>query len=448
MYKFRRFRSRIRVNLISKLSPANVFCLLSILSLITLLMCFMVSKGELISHYLFYDRRDTGMDFFHSIEYVKGRKPYTDWNVLYPPLANLVFYFFFYLIPRGVSDNWPSDFLESVYMRGTDYDLRTHQAPLLIFTLYLIFIACFFIFVIVLTLNKFSYTKANCVAMCMLLSYGNMYAIERGNNVWLVFPLVLFFANFMDSNNKIVRELALLSLAAAIGLKLYPAFFAMLLIIDGKYKEFVRLVLYSLLLIIVPFFFFKDDFYSLFSYFRKLLHLSSSDTSDWLNIAIPQPWLHLDFVGIVSRVARYFKVYLGVDLSMKFLKFIKITSLAISFIFTFYFKKIWQKTLFITVAMILFHTQPEYILGWIVVPLVLFLKDEDNLTKVNVVPFLLMTLLTIHLPLFYTYNVSYPNIAIKQLLLLLLFLWCLVMSMINLYRNLKYGQWKSKFLRK
>lgn len=439
MDKFRHFRKRTSFNLISNLSPTNVFCLLSIVSLLTLLMCFMVSKGEFISRYFFYDIRDSGMDFFHSIEYVKGRKPYTDWDVLYPPLANFIFYFFFYLIPRGVSANWPSDFLESVYIRGTDFDLRTYQAPFLIFVFYTILITCFFIFVIVLALNKFSYTKANCVAICMLFSYGVMFAIDRGNIIWLIFPLVLFFANFVDSNNNFVRELALLSLAAAIGIKLYPSFFSVLLIHDRKYKEFGRLVLYSIIFIIVPFFFFKDDFYALFSYFHKLLFTATSDTSYWLN---------LDFMGILSRMVLYAKVYLGLDLSIKFLKFIKITSLAISFIFTFYFKKVWQKILFITVAMILFHTQPEYILGWIVVPLVLFLKEEDNLTKANVIPFLLMTLLTIHLPLFYTYNVSYPNIAIKQLLLLLLFLWCLVMSMIKLYRNLKYGQWKSKFSRK
>jgi len=30
----------------------------------------------LISRYYFYDTRDTGMDFFHSIEYVRGRVPY------------------------------------------------------------------------------------------------------------------------------------------------------------------------------------------------------------------------------------------------------------------------------------------------------------------------------------------------------------------------------------
>ena len=55
-------------------------------------LCVFITHGSILSDLLFYDTRDTGMDFFHSIEYVRGRTPYKQFNTLYPPLANLFFY--------------------------------------------------------------------------------------------------------------------------------------------------------------------------------------------------------------------------------------------------------------------------------------------------------------------------------------------------------------------
>ena len=50
------------------------------------------THGEIFSEIFFNDSLDTGMDFFHSIEYTRGRAPYDLFETLYPPLANLFFY--------------------------------------------------------------------------------------------------------------------------------------------------------------------------------------------------------------------------------------------------------------------------------------------------------------------------------------------------------------------
>ena len=62
--------------------PAWVFCAVSLLGMAAVAVCIFASHGDLIKHYFFYDDRDTGMDFFHSIEYVKGRMPYGLFNTL------------------------------------------------------------------------------------------------------------------------------------------------------------------------------------------------------------------------------------------------------------------------------------------------------------------------------------------------------------------------------
>ena len=50
--------------------------------------------------------------FFHSIEYMRGRMPYGQFDTLYPPLANLFFYVLYLLVPKTQSDTWT----ESVYL--------------------------------------------------------------------------------------------------------------------------------------------------------------------------------------------------------------------------------------------------------------------------------------------------------------------------------------------
>lgn len=52
-----------------------------------------------------------------------------------------------------------------------------------------------------------------------------------------------------------LRELALICLACAAAMKLYPALFGLLLLSDKKYKEAVRAVIYGIVLLVVPFFF-------------------------------------------------------------------------------------------------------------------------------------------------------------------------------------------------
>jgi hypothetical protein len=60
------------------------------------------------------------------------------------------------------------------------------------------------------------------------------------------------------SERAAVREIGLLCLSFSISLKLYPALFAWLLIGDRRWKEFIRVVVYSILLLVIPAFAFGD----------------------------------------------------------------------------------------------------------------------------------------------------------------------------------------------
>lgn len=107
---------------------AKLYCVLSAVCAIVVMVTLYVTHGDFLSYFLYHDTLDAGMDFFHSIEYVRGRQPYAVFDTLYPPLANLFFYALFLLVPASVSDNWTYDFEASVAMRGTETDLRTTQS--------------------------------------------------------------------------------------------------------------------------------------------------------------------------------------------------------------------------------------------------------------------------------------------------------------------------------
>lgn len=70
-----------------------------------------------------------------------------------------------------------------------------------------------------------------------------------------IFFIIFYIFNY-DSENKVRRELALISLALAASFKLTPAVLGILLIYNKQWKEVVRVIIYGLIFGIVPFLFF------------------------------------------------------------------------------------------------------------------------------------------------------------------------------------------------
>jgi hypothetical protein len=411
-----------------RITPVSVFCTASILSLVVLLMCFVATRGELISRYFWADIYDTGMDFFHSIEYVRGRQPYEQFQTLYPPLANLFFLCIYFLVPVGVSTHWPSSFGESLHFRGTEWDLRLFQAPLLLFALVLIITAWMLVTLIIAMMKGYSYKQANAVALCILLSPGMLMAFERGNIVFIVVPLCMFFIHYRKSENWIVRELALIALALASGLKLYPAFFGVLLIKDRKYAQAVRTVVYGLLSVILPCFVFKEGLAGIPIWLSVVKNFSGPDI---------MPHIGTSFANILNRVALYAREFLGLHIPTSGFALCGMIVSFLLLVASVFMKKNWQSVLSITFAIIMFSANGQYIYSFVCVPTVFLLMEEKRFHKQNIIPFVLTVLLCVHLPLFHNIYGNYPDIAIKQLLSLLIVLWCLVTGITDGIRCMK-----------
>jgi len=207
-------RWTLRKRRIQKELSDGMFCftVLTVASLIAMFGAFFLTNGAAIVHVFFFDTMDTGMDFFNSLAETTGGTPYTKYGTLYPPLANLFFYILQRFIPNLVSVRWAKTHLGVVGMRGTIRDLRVNQAPLLMFLFYIIFVTLFMI-AIIEAATKQETKRARAFAVAAFFCYGNLYAIERGNIIILSVALSMVFVTYYTSPNKVLREIALISLA-------------------------------------------------------------------------------------------------------------------------------------------------------------------------------------------------------------------------------------------
>lgn len=409
-------------------SPTFIFCTMSFVCIVMLGSCLFHSGSDMISRYFFRDPRDTGMDFFHSIEYLKDRSPYQKFNTLYPPLANLLFCGIYFFMPDELTATWADSFEGSLLLRSTTHDLRTYQAPMLAFIIFLVVSVCIIYQIITLFLNSRMRKGSGITAFFLILSYGMLYSFERGNILFLTVPLILFYIYFRNSENGFLREAALIALAAAAGLKLYPAFFGILLLRDRKFFSAFRAVIYGILSVILPLFAFQEGLSGLFQWLSVVLNFSTKATA--------APWNGTGIINILYRLDHY--VFYFRSEPHTFPLWIPIVVVALLLLSSFFMKKEWSCILSITMAIVLYQTQGMYIYCLLCIPFTVFLAEEPRINWYNIIPFLLMCGLIVHVPIFFDYAADFrPEYTYRQTLSFLLAVWCCLPILVSLFSSWK-----------
>ena len=305
------------------------------------------------------------------------------------------------MIPSSVSDNWLDDFGASIAARGTDIDLRTYQAPFLIYIVYLIF-SVLVIYQLVTRILKFKGNRVtSLMAWCCILSYGMLMSYERGNIVIISWIFLVVFLELYESNNRILREMSYISLAIAAGLKLYPALFGVLIIQRKEFKAAIRTVCYGVMSVVVPCLFFKEGLGAITIWIKCVLSFSG-DGGSWNGNSIKnifytmQKIFNLSFSnGIITVLALLITLWL--------------------IVMSFLVKKKWQKILMLTLAMVLFSEQGEYIYCFYSIPLLYMIKEERQLSNSNILEFITFMVMCIPLPLFYQVDGINPRTALCQI---------------------------------
>ena len=372
---------------------STFFCVISLTGVIMLLLSFFWTRGQIISELMWSDQIDTGMDFFHSIEYTRGRVPYEKYGTLYTPLANLFFYVLYRMVPVSVSSNWANSFYESQLERGTPYDLRVWQAPMLLFIIFIILSVVCIYSMVSFCLD----TKINTflVSVSCILSYGMLYAYERGNIIIIAFLCSAFFVLNKDADSRFIRELALIALAISVGLKIYPVLLGILLLYDKNIKVIFRTVIYGIIFFFLPFLCFKEKFSAIPIFIRTVLDFSQNSVESCNGFsfdAIKNTVVYLiEYVTDLS-INNYVCSIVG-----NLIKYVIVIGILLC---GFLYKENWKRVMCVCSAMVLFSTQGIYVLIFMLLPLlVLFHDEDDNINLVSLIEALLLSLLIAPFPI-------------------------------------------------
>lgn len=394
-----------------------VFCITTLISLLLLLICFLESRGELISSFFFHDSLDSGMDFFHSLEYVNRRSPYADMNTLYPPLANLFFWVLLRIfVPDPIRNSWLYDFTESISMRGTSLDLRTAQSTFIIYILFVVFMSCV-IFGYICNFLQIKHNKQK-VALACIFSYGYLYALERGNVIILCFLLLLVFLKNRNSEDRLSRELSLIALAVAAGLKLYPALFGIILLRDKNWKAAIRAIIYGILSLILPCFFFKEGIAGLASWIRIVLGFSENGSISAAGTGIR---------NIIIAIEDFCNSFLGTNFEWGGNIFVQVLITVVVLTIALLIRSEWESVLLIVMAMLLFQDQGAYMLVMFNIPMLCFMNEETQFSNKNILQFIGMLACILPLPLFDQHEIFYPHIFIVQVTLIIMTLYYIIL---------------------
>lgn len=151
------------------------------------------------------------------------------YNSNYPPVANIIF--------KALYELFPGDF-DVVYVNN--------------------YITCMFMLFItvasyVLLTKYMGDSKLNkAIVFALLLSEPMLFLYQRQNLVGLAFIFVLFFLVYFNSENVYARHMALLALALAANIKLYPAIFGLLLLKQKRWKDAVICAMEGIGMYILP----------------------------------------------------------------------------------------------------------------------------------------------------------------------------------------------------
>ena len=223
------------------LAAFAVFYLIYAVSQILFINVFKTGANN--SNLFFHDAKDYFMDFFNPLFFSANKNPYqyVEYGASYPPLCYALYKLVLLFLPSKDFDS--------------GFALRSNQTMLMFFLLVTLILSALSAIMIH---DRFETKKKYLLSLCMILSFPMLYALERGNILLLSFVLLLFFILYKDSENKVVRELAIIALAISAAVKLYPAVFGVLLFFDEKrdFKRIIRCIVYGVLFFAIPFFFF------------------------------------------------------------------------------------------------------------------------------------------------------------------------------------------------
>ena len=330
-----------------KVTPINLVYLLFSAGVLAMLLSLVLAGGDFLDK-LVYDF-SYFVDFFDHVKrfYLSLGSVYEEgMHACFPPLA----YCLYYLVARIL-------YRDNI---GNPDGLRISGSGLLVICMLIAAFSVFFVFAFFRMFSVRSLFMKKWMAALLMCSYPFWRAIERGNMSLLVLLLLMYAMCLKDSGKKWEREAALVLFASASALKLYPAVFGMLYLLDKRYKEAGRLVIYGIFLFFFPFVFFQGA-----DGFRIFLHNLAAVGSGATGVTI---------VGLSGRLASN----LGISLENghEAGRILSYCYFVIVLFYCFYKKESWKSVTLLTSLMIIFvAASGTYCLIYCVIPFICFMNE-------------------------------------------------------------------------
>jgi hypothetical protein len=208
--------------------------------------------------------------------------------------------------------------------------------------------------------------------LCILFSGVGIYTLERGNSVFNVVVILLFALYLRDEEQPWKREAALWLIAVAAGLKIYPCLFGLLYLLEKRYREAIRLVIYGLVLFFVPFLWFGGlDGFKQFLYNQQQIQLLQRN----------------DFLTSISSVERFLAAELGWSAQPAgwIAQVLALLFGVAALVCVALIKELWQRCLLLVgIATLVPGWSDEYMALCFAIPAVLFVcRDFKQLRKLD-----------------------------------------------------------------
>lgn len=401
------FRMRI-IDEYKRNQIVTVFLIAMVLIFVFTSLVSMIMGGWPFVYNLLSDAHDIFMDHFNSLV-VATDGPYTHHTSSYPALMTLI-YQAYGEFAREFTTIYDPNF-------GLAFNMRDSQVPMLCLMLsaLVMLIAYHYVFSRYFE-NKFTRNQFAAIFVIMLLSYPSIFAIERGNSIFLAVLFMMLYLCGYKSENRWVRLLSYVCLGVATGVKILPAVLGILTLKHRGLREFIYCVVIVSVLLIVPFIFTDGTFLMILDYAFGFLD-DIAARHGYINISDFASALGLGGVAvtiIAVVVMAFFILCVLIDKHMEE----------------------WQEITVLSVLVIIcFSFTAPYMYLYLLIPAYYFLSKEKALNYVNALSLISFILVFSLLPAF-----SYNSIELTLLRSCSMFIMIVVITIVSFKHILAYKE--------
>ncbi|MCR4923571.1 MAG: DUF2029 domain-containing protein [Lachnospiraceae bacterium] len=341
-----------------KIDSMSLFLIISFTGTILFLLILLFSGGfgaEWLAMENNFDYAYT--DHFRHIAFASDMQNFyfNTQDATFPPFAYLLYYLLYRIDPK--------DFGVNEWREARDY-----QYNMLVYIILTLLVILLFKLIVDKILAMYSDGKRFLLVTAIVLSAPMMAgAIERGNISFFTAVLVLAALYLKDSKNPVLREAALILIAMAAGIKVYPAIVGMVYVVEKRYKETFRLVIYGLLVFFLPFIF-CGGLQGLIQYIKILFFFENQGYRSFTNIRNYLLFIS-DILGQYESSASFVWIF----------KLIENLYLLICVLTMFITKEKWKYALYPAGIMALYVPYSyRYTSVYMIIPLILFFRNKEE----------------------------------------------------------------------